>query len=179
MRLSLILLLSLVLISIGCEEKSGVVPKPADSLNYANMPDQISYDIEVAFIDSNYTKAVLNAKRARVYQSRFETWLDYGLTVQFLSKLSGKRISVLTADSAKIDDKTRNMFAYGKVLVVSDSTNTRLETSVLEWDNAAQKIYATEFVRIITPKETIEGYGLESDPALENYKIFRVSGVKR
>ena len=88
-------------------------------------------------------------------------------------------MSHLVADSAKIDDKTRDMFAFGNVVVVSDSTGSRLETQVLEWNNRTQRLYSNEFVRINTPNETIEGYGFESDPSLKNYRISRVSGVKR
>ena len=32
------------------------------------------------------------------------------------------------------------------------------------------------FVKIVSPKETIEGIGFESDRDLTNYRIFNVSG---
>ena len=69
------------------------------------------------------------------------------------------------------------MFAKGNVVVISDSTNTSLETQKLNWDNIEKKIYSDLFVKITTPKEIINGVGFESDEHLHNYKIFKVTGV--
>ncbi len=142
-------------------------------------PDQTSFHVKALFVDSSFTKAILYAGRARIFQERFETLLDSSVRVDFMSSKSDSRLSVLTADSARIDDRTKNMLARGRVKVVSDSSGTKLETSLLEWDNRSRKIYSTEFVRITSPTETLQGYGFESDPTLSNYKILRVSGEKR
>jgi LPS export ABC transporter protein LptC len=108
-----------------------------------------------------------------------ETYLDGGLQVEFYSRSSGKRVSFLTADSAKIDDRTKNMLAWGHVVVIGDSSHSRLETSILHWDNKTQKLYSTEFVKITSPGEKLQGYGFESDQNLTNYKIFKVSGEQK
>lgn len=142
-------------------------------------PDQVSWNVEVIFADSAFTKAVLYANRARVYEKEKETLLDGDLLVDFYSKRTNKKSSKLTADSARIDDNTKNMLARGNVVVISDSTGTKLETDVLEWIEREQKLYSTEYVKITTPNEIIEGYGFESDPKLENYTIHKVSGVTR
>jgi len=176
--LTLLLLLLLIIIS-SCDEGKVIPKKKNISHNLETQPDQISYNTEVFFVDSAFTKAILKAKRARVYQARYETLLDGGINVQFFKRHSIKKVSYLTADSARIDDRTKNMLAGGHVIVISDSTSTKLETSLLEWDNATQKLYSTEFVRVTSPSETIQGYGFESDQSLSNYKIFRVSGEQR
>jgi hypothetical protein len=71
------------------------------------------------------------------------------------------------------------MYAFGKVLVVADSPKTIVRTTFLEWRNKTQRLYSNEFIEIITPDEEIRGYGFESDVNLANYKIFKVSGVKK
>ncbi|MCX7736195.1 MAG: LPS export ABC transporter periplasmic protein LptC [Candidatus Kapabacteria bacterium] len=142
-------------------------------------PDQTGYDIEVAFMDSSLTKAILKAKKSRIYQERMETFLDDNIMVEFFSKDGKKRVSLLTADSAKIDDRTKDMTAWGKVIVIADSSGTVLETKLLMWDNKNQKLYSTEFVTITSPNEKLQGYGFESDQNLSNYKIFKVSGVQK
>lgn len=71
------------------------------------------------------------------------------------------------------------MLAQGNVIVVAESKGRRLETQLLEWDNLRQKIYSTEYVTITTPTEIINGYGFESDPNLNEYKINRVSGIQK
>lgn len=169
----------LCLFFFSCSESKIVPELSNDSLKVDLQPDQISFDVEVIFVDSSFTKAILHAERARIYQSKMETILDGGIMVEFLSRTSGKIVSRLTADSAKIDDRTKDMFAGGNVIVYSDSTKTKLETSVLEWSNETQKLYSTEYVKITSPYETIRGYGFESDQHLVNYKVFRMSGEQK
>ncbi len=174
------ILLALISTSISCDIKKENPPeKTIDSVSVETLPDQISWDFEAIFVDSSFTKAILNARRARIYNDRKETLLDSGLRVEFMSKASGKRVSLLTADSARIDDNTKNMLARGNVYVISDSSNTTLETSLLEWDQKAQKLYSTEYVKIVSPNEVITGIGFESDPNLNNYKIKKVSGEQK
>lgn len=141
--------------------------------------DQTGWNVEVSFFDSSVTKAILHARRTRVYNTRMETLLDSGVKVDFLSRYSGRILSTLTSDSARVDDRTKDMLASGHVVVLGDSTKTSLETSTLHWNNKTQKLFTTEFVKITSPKETIMGYGMESDQSLANYKIFKVSGVQR
>jgi LPS export ABC transporter protein LptC len=139
----------------------------------------MSWDVDIMFYDSSKIKARLKAKRARVYQQKMETLFDKGLEVDFFSIQTGKRNSRLTADSARIDDKTKNMVAFGNVIVISDSSNTKLETQLLHWDNKTQKFFSNEFVSITSPTEYIQGYGFESDANLTNYKILKVSGEQK
>ena len=178
-HISYIFIIFAMVVLSACDEDKVIPKKNFDIINLETQPDQISYKTEVTFVDSNFTKAILKAERARVYQSRMETLLDGGVYVQFFKKHSTGKVSYLTSDSARIDDRTKNMMAGGHVVVISDSTNTKLETTLLEWDNTTQKLYSTEFVKVTSPSETIQGYGFESDQSLSNYKIFRVSGQQK
>jgi LPS export ABC transporter protein LptC len=179
MKISFSLLIFFLLLFFGCNEKRTDAKKVSDVVDYSVLPDQISWDVEVSFIDSSFTKAILKARRARIFQKRQETLLDSFVHVDFISRTTNNVETVLTSDSARIDDKTRNMLATGHVVVVSLTKNTRLETSVLNWDNKTQKLFSTEFVKVISPKETIQGWGFESDQNLSYYKIFKVSGVQK
>ena len=139
--------------------------------------DQICYDLDIAFIDSSNTKAILKANRARIYLDSNETLLDNGVKVRFFSS-SGKQSGTLNSDNVRVDDLTKNMFATGNVVVISDSSRTKLETSELEWNQEKKKIFSNVYVKITSPNETIEGIGLESDEKLDNYRIYKVSGIK-
>lgn len=140
------------------------------------LPNHTSWDFRVRFMDSSRIKALLTAKRARVYDSRRETLLDTNVRVVFNNK-SSQQLAVLTSDSARIDDRTRNMYASGNVVVISDSTGTLLKTPNLMWDHEKQQLYTNDKVHIETPNEIIDGTGLISDQYLKNYRIFKVSGV--
>lgn len=163
---------------IGCVEEDNKVPAADINLEDEIMPDQVTYDTEVAFVDSSFTKAILNAGRARVYNEAKETLLDSSVKVTFYDKKDPNKTSVLTCDSARIDDRTKNMIAKGNVVVVSENRNMKLITSILEWKNEQQRLYSTEYVEVHNEREILKGYGFESDPDLNDYKIFKVSGIQ-
>ena len=107
--------------------------------NTDEIPDQISYNIDIAFIDSNTTKTLISAGRARVYNSRNETLLDSGVVVYFYNDF-GKKTGEMTSVSVLIDDISKDMQAMGDVLVVSDSMSTSLRTELLHWCQSRRKI---------------------------------------
>jgi len=147
-----------------------------DNIDYSLYPNQEASDITVFFSDSNITVAKLSAKRSRIYQDKAKTFLDSSVYIEFFSRTTGNRISTLTADSAIIDDLTKNMIAYGNVTVISDSNQTKLQTKLLEWNNKDKKVYTTEYIVISSPVRIIRGFGFESDLGLKNYTIYKVSG---
>jgi|APTNR8051073442_1049403.scaffolds.fasta_scaffold09207_5 LPS export ABC transporter protein LptC len=175
--MKLILLIILISFSSCSEDKKEVKTLFAID-DVKDSPDQISYDFSVYFMDSSLVKAFLKADRARIYEKKKETKLDSHVVVDFYSKENGKKVSNLRADSVTIDDATRNMIAMGNVVVVSDSNNTTVNTSVLEWHNETRRLTSDKYVKIVSPDQEIEGIGFESDETLKNYTIYKVKGVK-
>lgn len=169
----------LFLFLISCTKEPEAKFSNEVKMKLEEMPDQIAKDLQVDFLDSSLLRAKLSAKIGKVFYQRGETWLYDNIKVDFFSRANGRRQSVLTADSVKINDRTKDMFAYGKVVVVADSPKIVLKTSFLEWRNKSQRLYSNEYIEITTPEEEIRGYGFESDLNLTNYKIFRVSGVRK
>ena len=163
----------------ACEEEKVSPQHAKPAQDYETQPDQVSWNIKVVFVDSSFTRAKLTALKGRIYYKRMETLLDGDVRVEYMSRYSGNMRSRLSSDSARIDDRTKDMMAIGNVVVYDDSTKTRLKTSKLFWNNAEQKFYSTEYVELDSPSERIQGYGFESDQNLQNYKVFRVSGEKR
>ncbi len=162
----------------SCNEEKAVPEKIIENIDIIQ-PDIISKDITVSFVDSSFTKAILKADKAKVFNERKKTYLEGNVKADFFSQKTKQRVSWLTSDSAEVDDNTKDLLAKGNVVVVSDSNNTRLETSILHWDNKTQKLYSTEFVNITSPQENIKGWGFESDINLTYYRIFKVSGERK
>jgi LPS export ABC transporter protein LptC len=172
-------LLLLLFLIVSCTSEPEEKYTKEVKMKLERMPDQMARNVVVEFLDSIYLRAKLWAKVGKVFNQLGETWLYDSVKVEFYSRRSGARQSVLTADSAKINDRTKDMYAFGRVVVVADSPKTILRTSFLEWRNKLQRLYSNEYVEIITPEEEIRGFGFESDLNLTNYKIYRVSGVKK
>ena len=174
MKLIKLSLLFLLLV-YGCTDNNkNIIPE----LDYSNFPDQICYNMEFVFFDSSTTKTIINSKRARIYNKKNETILDSGVFVRFYND-RGRQTGTLKSDIVTIDDITKDMVAVGNVLVISDSSNTKLETSELKWRQNDKKIYTDAKVKITSPNETIEGIGLVSNEDLSNYRIYKVTGIRQ
>lgn len=170
-------LLILTMFTIGCTRQDPI--KRASEDPFLNAPLHLSFNVRVLFKDSTLTKAVLTAGEARVYEDRRQTLLGKHVHIEFFDKETQRRVAELDSDSAEIDDRTKNMVAIGNVKVWSDSSRTQLTTTRLLWDDKTQRISTNEIVHIVSPRETIDGKGLESDQFLTSYKIFNVRGVHR
>lgn len=157
---------------LACEEK--IKPSVLPGIDSQSLPQQESWNSKTVLSDSGRVKAVIYAGYLRAYQSPAQTLLSEGIVVHFY-ETDGKESSVLTAAEGRVDDATKNLEAYGNVLVIA-SDSTKLRTQKLYWDNRKQLIHTSEFVRINSPKERLQGYGFESDQHLRHYRIFRVSG---
>ncbi len=103
--------------------------------------------------------------------------MNEGVRVRFFNP-EGAMTSVLTSDEGTVDEATNNLEARRNVYVVS-SDSVKLWSEVLYWDNRRQLIHTPENVRIVSPKERLQGRGFESDQGLRNYRIFSVTGESR
>ena len=179
MRYKFLYIMLICVALTACSESKDSEKIVKEEIQADEMPDQVAYDVKVDFMDSTFLKAKLKANRARIYTEKKKTYLDGDMTAEFLSIYNGARVSILTADSAEIDDNTQDMVARGNVIVYSDSTDTKMETSVLFWDNKTRLFHSPEFVKVTSPHEVMRGYGFESDQNLKYYKFYKVSGERK
>ncbi len=152
--------------------------KPTEHVEISqDAPDDESWHTTILFTDSVRMKARLTVGHARRYVSRMETMLDSNVYVQFYND-SGQVTATLIADSARIDDRTRDMVAYGNVHVESDNNMRVVDTDRLHWSNDRRVFFSDTDVKIDDRKEdrVIRGRGFESDDGLRNYKIYNASG---
>jgi len=163
--------------AVGCRDHAPTSRVKDDP--FLSAPAHTSYGLDILLTDSVWTKARVHAAVGRIWDERQETTLGGGVDVAFFDRQTGRIAATLTADSAVVDDRTKNMTAIGNVVVRSDSTRTQLVTDRLMWIHATQRIRANDPVRITTPSETIDGVGFESDQLLTDYRIFKVKGVHR
>lgn len=173
----LILIFLLPVVFIACGGDSIEYQKALDEEAMVK-PNQLANLIKVVFFEDEWTKAILTSDKAEIYFDSQQTKLIGNVIVEYFSKFSGQRLSILNADSASIYDNTKDMIAWGNVVVISDSANVKLETSKLHWNNDKQIVFSNEKIIITTPSEVIDGYGFESDLYFSYFKIFKVSGVK-
>jgi hypothetical protein len=165
-------LLFATILFFGCdEERSGparIVEMPED------LPDEESYRTSILVNDSNRTTAILHMGHARKYNDRFETLIDSGIAVRFLGDDGGIN-ATLNADSARIDDKTGDMCAFGNVVVYSPGSRRIVRTESICYSKADKRLHseAAVDIRDSIRRRHITGIGYESDDALRAYTIFK------
>ena len=63
--------------------------------------------------------------------------------------------------------------AFGNVIVQNIVRQQTLETDTLYWDQAAGEIYTDCYVRMFTPDDFMQGYGMRSDEMARNSVLYR------
>jgi LPS export ABC transporter protein LptC len=168
---TVVVILAAVLLA-GCEDK--IKPSVLTTVDSRSMPQQESWNSQIVISDSGVVRAVIHSGYFKVYATSRMTHLSDSVHVQFYGP-DGRPTTVLTSRRADIDESTNNLEAHEQVVVTSE-TGTRLYTEELYWDQKRERIHTPVFVRIISPKERLQGVGMESDQNLKNYRIFRVTG---
>jgi LPS export ABC transporter protein LptC len=163
--------LLLIVSILACSEEK--IHPQIDSTGVAGeIPSNESWNSKITFTNDGLVKAVLFADHLKMFEKQRVTLLD-NIKIDFYDS-SQKATTMLTALRGKVDDVTQNMYAIDSVVARNDS-GVVLNTSQLMWRNSDQKIVTDKFVKITSPKEIIEGYGLESDQRLSNYTIFNIT----
>lgn len=159
------------MLAISCSEDK--IQPSIDKTNVqGEIPSNESWKSKVMFTDEGKIKAVLFTDHLKMYEMQKITLLD-GVQINFYNK-DQKNTSWLTSLRGKVDDVTKNMFAFDSVVAKNDS-GTVLKTSELMWQQNDQRILTDKFVTITSPKEVIQGFGFESDQHLNNYVIYNVT----
>ncbi len=157
----------------SCKEAK-IKPQTDNSINSEDIPDQESKDATITFTEDGKLKAILYSDVIKVLGNKNEKYLE-GVHIEFYDEQE-KKTSSLTSKRGRIDDITQDMFAIDNVIAKSDS-GVILTTDELTWKNKTKKIVTDKFVKIVSDKEVMEGYGFESDQNLRNYTIFDITYV--
>jgi LPS export ABC transporter protein LptC len=157
----------------ACERESSAGFIDMTKLDSAN---HYSEKPMIQVLDSGFTKARVTAGWIRMYDRLKRKRAGGGIRAEFYARPNGALASVMTADSAEIDDEAKLTTALGKVIVVSGGSGTTLTTTKLVWDENRNVLRSDAFVEIISPAERLQGYGFESDPNLKSYTVYKVTG---
>jgi len=160
-----VLPLTLCLFFVGCGQKA---PPPSGDVPQGLVPDQIIEGFSLMETENGKKQWVLTSPKASNYEKQKTVQIE-GVKIDFY-RVNEELYSTLTADRGTVNTTSNDMVAQGHVLVVSRD-GAKLETNLLRWDNARQKIMSDDSVRITRGKTVMTGIGLESDPSLEHVVI--------
>ncbi|MGD9898230.1 MAG: LPS export ABC transporter periplasmic protein LptC [Calditrichaceae bacterium] len=169
MKEFLILILTILMISCSAERD-----EDNTAISTQEYPDQETWNTNLLITKDGMRIGYLKATHVKKYSARKMTYFEDGLQVDFYNS-NGEHTSVLNSDGGWIHDVKQDMYAYGNVVVISDSGAT-LYTDTLQWDNKLQKIISNIPVKITTEDDTLYGDSFISDPGLSNYELINSRG---
>lgn len=173
MRWPALLLVALLL--AGCEE---IDDSPARIVSVSEeMPTELGGRVVILINDSSWTKVRLDVGRAERYADKFETLISESLVATFLNS-GGDVNALLFADSARVDDRTGDMCAFGDVRVYSEQNRTEVRTQKLCYTKETALLHSDQQVSVNDSLRGrfIRGSGFESDDALTEYTFYNVTG---
>ena len=174
----------------GCSRQSAVTPSMEDV--YAEgAPTQESWDVRYAVFESplgqedSRPRMELHAAHMAAYEQGDSAFTvlrglpeaDPRVTA-YLFDPQGDTSAVVRADRIIYHDRDRRFEARGDV-VVETTADKRLESEVLFWREDERKVRTPGFTRLVTPTESIQGYGFVADENLDFYTLARVTGTGR
>ncbi len=170
-----ILLLIVASLCIGCEK---IDDRPARIVSLPDeMPTESGGRVVILINDSSWTKVRLDVGRAERFADRFETLISGSLVATFFN-MTGNVNALLFADSARVDDRTGDMCAFGDVRVYSERNRTEVRTGKLCYSKEKSLLHSDEQVTVNDSLRGrfIRGSGFESDDALTEYTFYNVTG---
>jgi LPS export ABC transporter protein LptC len=149
------------------------IDQPPTTATTADSADQIGYGVFHYMTSDGVRRLKLEADSAYMYESSQRHKL-FGIRVTFYGP-EGRETSTLTARDGNYDWRTGDMEARGDVVVVSPD-NRRLETTVLRYERANDRIVGPERFLWVTPEQRVEGDAFTSDPEIRNVETQGVRG---
>ena len=139
-------------------------------------PDAERWNATITLTNKGAKRAVIRAGHLEKYNEKEFVLLDSSVMVDFFNEKE-QHTSVLTSNTAEVDQASNDMKAMGNVVAVSDSGIT-LYSETLTWNSKDEKLHTKDNIMITTlEKDTLYGVGFESDSDLKNWKILSPSGV--
>ncbi|MCP4397360.1 MAG: LPS export ABC transporter periplasmic protein LptC [bacterium] len=133
--------------------------------------DVLASNVELTEIVGERILWILQAKQAKVYNDRKETWLK-DVEVEFYDETGQKSLHLVSDEGTK-SDKSGNVVATGNVQATSFVEGIILKTSELMYDAGINKIVSDKHVIIERGNLITSGDGLESNLSLTEARILR------
>jgi len=173
MQKTTILLLLLALIFASCEndleEIEKIIPKE-------NTNKEIAKDVTLFYSDSAVVRVRIQGAEMIRHLDKSDPREEFtkGIKADFFGNRN-KVNSVLTSKHATRYESKHQIVIRDSV-VWESSSNEKLETEELIWDEKNERVFSNRYVRITNPDEIIYGYGFEANQEFTEWTINQIDG---
>ena len=165
------LLLVLLILCLGCAD----IDFQSIENNLESPPDVELFGASIFFSTAGEMQLKITAPHISRYQRTDQLILDGGIRAQHYNA-EGRPTDWLTAQSGEVFERERRIMAYGNVILHSDSGMV-LYADTLIYNPKIDKVTSDGFVIIVTPTDSISGYGLKAATDLSTWQIHNTSGA--
>ncbi|MEX2455882.1 MAG: LPS export ABC transporter periplasmic protein LptC [Balneolaceae bacterium] len=166
------LLCAFLLSFSACSELSEFDNQQVESaLNDSLVSTTESWDVEMMLMKDGRSRILIDGSYAVSYQSeeRKQTNIDGPVYVQLFDSTGAVETEAWSKRAIYYDAK-REFELYDSVKVET-VTQRELYTEFLKWSQDSDRISTPDFVTIITPADSIAGYGFDGLTDLSSYTI--------
>lgn len=161
-----VVLAAALLMVVGCSSDSS----QEGTVDNTEVPDEVVTDFTTAETDSGRVAWTLTAPEAHKFNER-KVFLMDNPRIEFYDEF-GNLQTTLTANKGQYFETSRDMLAYGNVVVVSVEGDV-LETDSLRYLNADDRIVSDSRVKITRGRNVTTGIGLRCDRKLNSVEILK------
>lgn len=151
----------------GCNDADDPAPTSTPTAKTGKSPEQQFFDYRLIETENGVRLWVLQSDKMLKYAGERDVQL---ITLYMDFFKGGEHFSVLTADSGRANLNTKDIHAWGNVIVITDD-GRKLETEQLFFNNETQLIHNDVFNRFTRDGDVLTGIGLEATPDLEYIEI--------
>lgn len=168
-----ILLTGIAVLFFSCTNK---IEKIKELSSADKLPGMEAENFEMIYSDSAIVRFKLIAPKMIRYDEEKEPFIEFPDGIE-IEKFDSKMhiVSRITANYARYLNKEEKWLAKNNVIAVNEEGDS-LKTEELIWEEAKEKIYTDQFVKIIRKDQIINGIGFESDQDLMNWEIKKPTG---
>lgn len=161
---------------LACENDMAEIKRV---INEEEVAIERAKDVEMLYSDSAVVKVRIKASEMINILDKKEPRREFqkGLNVDVFNERQ-QIISRLSAKYAIQYEKQDKVILRDSVRVKTENKE-ELKTEELIWNEKEERVYCEKetFVTMSTPKETIQGYGFDSNLEFTKWKILNVTGV--
>lgn len=158
--------------SYACQSDPNAAKKFSDP---ENIYVDISEDIRLLHKEKGFTDAIITAPLMHKYYKN-ENKITFPKGMQIELYQGDQMTAVIHCGYGERDEISKIIKASNGVTIINYKRE-KMESEDLIWNENLSKINVDGKVRVTTPTDIIEGYGLESDDRFDNYKMSRITGI--
>ena len=156
----------------SCISDPNAIKKFADP---ENIYIEISEDIRLLHKEKGFTSAIITAPILNRY-TKNENKITFPKGLQIELYQNDLMTAIIQAGYGERDESTKIMKASEGVVIINYKQE-KMESEGLIWNESLSKINIEGKVKVTTPTDIIQGYGLESDDKFNNYTMSKITGI--